>query len=188
MGLFASFHNYYLLKLHSVNKIMLKKALDSKAQVASLEEGFQRLQQSFRETALEALETEKKMHGDITKLQSVIDALTNYEEQNVELPECNLNFTLRGKGKQHWSLDKNSKLGDESYLRRQRFAWFKRSMKRRVLTSKYPVRKFRRRSRKTGDSHGGANKLKTLSKKGKKFRLILFEGREHFFSVLSGMA
>ncbi len=168
---------------------MLKQALDSKAQVVSLEEGFQRLQQSFRETALEALETEKKMHGDIAKLQSVIDALTNYEEQNVELPECNLNFTVRGKGKQKSSSVNNNNVGTkESFLRRERFAWYKRSLKRRVLSSKYPVRKFRRRSRRTGDSHGGANRLKRLSKKGQKFRLILFEGREHFFSVLSGMA
>lgn len=181
------------VKLHSVNKILLKKAQDSKVQVASLEEGFQRLQQSFRETALESLENEKKLHDEISALQSVIDALTSYEEQynNAEFPECYLNFTLRGKGKGRTSSDKNNKVGkkevDSSIPQRQQFAFFKRSRNRRVVASKQPVIKFYRRSRKRGTSLGGANKSKMIAIQRRKVTLILFEGRELFYSVLSGM-
>jgi hypothetical protein len=85
---------------------MFKKAQESKVQVTSLEDGFQRLQEIFRETALESLESETKLRDEISLLHSVIDALTNAspdEDQertvdDLKLPECHINFSLRGGG------------------------------------------------------------------------------------------
>ena len=62
---------------------MFKKAQETKTHVSSLEEGFHRLQDTFRETALESLDNEMKLREEISVLHSVINALTGAEAQRI---------------------------------------------------------------------------------------------------------
>jgi hypothetical protein len=65
-----------LQELHVVNKLLSKQAAEAKQQIHFLEEGFQRLQESFRGTVQEGLETDQVLRDRIKALQSIVDSLT----------------------------------------------------------------------------------------------------------------
>jgi hypothetical protein len=65
-----------LQELHVVNKILSKQAVESKQQIQVLEEGFHRLQESFRATVQEGLDADRSLRDRVKVLQSVIDSLT----------------------------------------------------------------------------------------------------------------
>ncbi|KAI2506838.1 hypothetical protein MHU86_7623 [Fragilaria crotonensis] len=65
-----------LQELHVVNKLLVKQAAESKVQIGFLEEGFQRLQESFRLSVQESLQTDQSLHDRVRALQSIVDSLT----------------------------------------------------------------------------------------------------------------
>lgn len=89
-----------LEELHVVNKIMYKKAQESQQQVQFLEEGFQRLQETFRATALDSLDGETKLREEIARLELTLDALTVPEgrrmDPDLDAPLPRINLTIRG--------------------------------------------------------------------------------------------
>jgi hypothetical protein len=65
-----------LHELHVVNKLLAKQVGEAKTQIRFLEEGFQRLQETFRSTVQEGLETDQALRDRIKALQSIVDSLT----------------------------------------------------------------------------------------------------------------
>jgi hypothetical protein len=65
-----------LHELHIVNKLLAKQVIEAKTQIRFLEEGFQRLQETFRSTVQEGLETDQGLRDRIKALQSIVDSLT----------------------------------------------------------------------------------------------------------------
>ena len=65
-----------LQELHVVNKLLVKQAAESKVQIGFLEDGFQRLQESFRLSVQESLQTDQSLHDRVRALQSIVDSLT----------------------------------------------------------------------------------------------------------------
>jgi hypothetical protein len=65
-----------LQELHVVNKLLSKQSAEAKQQIRFLEEGFQRLQESFRSTVQEGLETDQALRDRVKALQSIVDSLT----------------------------------------------------------------------------------------------------------------
>lgn len=65
-----------LQELHVVNKLLSKQAAEAKQQIRFLEEGFQRLQESFRGTVQEGLDTDLALRDRVKALQSIVDSLT----------------------------------------------------------------------------------------------------------------
>jgi len=59
-----------------VNKVLSKKGKETSEHVATLEEGFQRLQQTFRTTVLDSLDADAHLNDRIRSLEAIVDSLT----------------------------------------------------------------------------------------------------------------
>lgn len=59
------------LKLHVVNKVLSKKGEETSEHVATLEEGFQRFQQTFRTTVLDSLDADAHLNDRIRSLEAI---------------------------------------------------------------------------------------------------------------------
>ena len=65
-----------LQELHVVNKLLVKQTAESKLQIGFLEEGFQKLQESFRTSVQESVQADQALHDRVRALQSIVDSLT----------------------------------------------------------------------------------------------------------------
>ena len=91
------------LKLHVVNKVLSKKGKETSEHVATLEEGFQRLQQTFRTTVLDSLDADAHLNDRIRSLEAihVVDSLTASHGDGTEFdalgrPASKINTFPRG--------------------------------------------------------------------------------------------
>lgn len=60
-----------LQELHVVNKVLSKKGEETSEHVATLEEGFQRFQQTFRTTVLDSLDADAHLNDRIRSLEAI---------------------------------------------------------------------------------------------------------------------
>jgi hypothetical protein len=179
-----------LEELHVVNNIMYKKAQESKQQVQFLEEGFQRLQETFRSTALDSLDGETKLREEIARLEVTLDALTMPEgrrlDADVEPPQPRINLTIRGLKKDPNQAVRNRFMvgkGDSKILSSPipgtniRSSQSRKSSnpKDRMVIRTFTQAKCRRPCRKLGDSIGGKHKKKLLAMQKRPVFSVPFE-------------
>ena len=85
-----------------VNKVLTEKSKESSQHVTSLEEGFQRLQETFRASVLDFLDADTQLRERVAHLEAVVDSLTLPQTQTLELdallrPVLRMNVPLRGR-------------------------------------------------------------------------------------------
>uniref|UniRef100_A0A7S4J4X1 Kinesin motor domain-containing protein n=1 Tax=Odontella aurita TaxID=265563 RepID=A0A7S4J4X1_9STRA len=90
-----------LQELQIVNKMLANKSNESSHHVSFLEEGFQRLQETFRTTVLDSLDADSQLRERVASLESVVDSLTVPQNQTIELdalsrPVPRMNIPVRG--------------------------------------------------------------------------------------------
>mmetsp|Transcript_25761 Transcript_25761/g.74525 ORF Transcript_25761/g.74525 Transcript_25761/m.74525 type:complete len:1189 (+) Transcript_25761:89-3655(+) len=73
-----------LQELHVVNKVLSKKGKETSEHVATLEEGFQRLQETFRTTVLDSLDADAQLNDRIKSLEAIVDSLTVAQGDDAE--------------------------------------------------------------------------------------------------------
>lgn len=162
--------------------MIAKQAASSKQQVTFLEEGFQRLQETFRTTVLDSLDADSQLRDRVENLQEMVDSLTgpgnDPSEQTVQ-SRLRLNVPMRGQMEERKTnnghVDPSSELSQAQCL--MRTATIKASLKIPVWVV-HRLSKFPRRSQKTGTALCGCKKekLKHATRIGKYLRLPRFEG------------
>jgi len=84
-------------ELYVVNKVLGREVKDEKRQVTFLEEGFQRLQDKFRDTVLKSMEGDKELREKVGTLENIVDRLTvAIVGEDEEGMREEMNFVLRG--------------------------------------------------------------------------------------------
>lgn len=188
-----------LQELHVVNKLLSKQAAESKTQIRYLEEGFQRLQESFRTTVQQGLDTDMSLRDRVKALQSIVDSLTGASLQDMDGDNSDSNsedensigsgnprlakihLPLRGRFRPDPRSLAAAGLIDPSgplSIRRcllDKFHQGKRAKKRLSMCIHHKS-KFLRRSYQLGTCFMGENrnKLKRAYERGKNLRLPLF--------------
>ena len=84
-----------------MNKVLSKKGKETSEYVATLEEGFQRLQQTFRTTVLDSLDADAHLNDRIRSLEAIVDSLTAAHGDGAEFdalgrPASKINTFPRG--------------------------------------------------------------------------------------------
>jgi len=179
-----------LQELHVVNKVLDKKAQESKQHVTFLEEGFQRLQETFRATALDSFEGDSQLREQINGLQSMVDALTVPDRQRADRDVLSshvnhMNLCIRGR--LQWKKHTKELLGSNASKFPARFLLQVPSLKlpeKSLSLCKRRLSKYRRRSKKTGDSFGGLKKMYLEALSRRRPDLIKFEGSWDTFREL----
>lgn len=59
-----------------MNKVLSKKGKETSEHIVTLEDGFQRLQETFRTTVLDSLDADAQLNDQIKSLKAVVDSLT----------------------------------------------------------------------------------------------------------------
>lgn len=67
-----------------MNKVLSKKGKETSEHVATLEEGFQRLQETFRTTVLDSLDADAQLNDQIRSLEVVVESLTVPQSDDAE--------------------------------------------------------------------------------------------------------
>jgi hypothetical protein len=85
-----------------VNKVLSKKGKETSEHVATLEEGFQRLQETFRTTVLDSLDADAQLNDRIKSLEAIVDSLTVPQSDDAEFdalgrPVPKINFNPCGR-------------------------------------------------------------------------------------------
>lgn len=146
---------FFLSQLHVVNKMLSKLSSENKQQVAFLEEGFQRLQESFRGTVKDGLDADAELRERAKYLQAIVDSLTGSVEDGSE-DERNLfiarvHLPIRGKIK---PTNVDSKLVDpsspDSQVRCLILKYKGKRMKKTPVASVHHKGKWRPKKRQTG--------------------------------------
>jgi len=179
-----------LEELHVVNKVLSNKVSQSKGIVESLEDGLQRLQETFRTTVLDSLQADSQMRERITHLEAIVDSLTLPQTQSVDLdgfsgPTPRMNLPIRGRleWKKETDYDRISYSSPACLM-------LVPLLKLPEKTPSSSVRrkaKFSRRSRKMGDSVGGLKKkeIASWSQLCQKLMLPRFYGDIHIAHIFS---
>ena len=81
---FLLYTNCSHIKLHIVNKVLSKKGKETSEHISTLEEGFQRLQETFRTTVLDSLDADAQLNDEIKSLKAVVDSLTVPQSDDVD--------------------------------------------------------------------------------------------------------
>ena len=88
-----------------MNKVLSKKGRETSDHVATLELGFQRLQETFRTTVLDSLEADAQLNDKIQSLERIVESLTvphcNEEHDFAAKHAHKLNTFPRGKSKEN---------------------------------------------------------------------------------------
>ena len=188
-----------LQELHVVNKLLSKQAAESKMQISYLEEGFQRLQESFRTTVQQGLDTDMSLRDRVKALQSIVDSLTGPPLQEKDGRDSDsdsddedsmgsgnpllakIHLPLRGRLKPDpRSLDVAGLIDPSGPLSVRRCLLDKlhrgKRIKKRLSMCNYHKAKVMRRSYQLGTCFLGEHrdKLKRAYERGKKLRLPLF--------------
>ena len=67
-----------------MNKVLSKKGKETSEHISTLEEGFQRLQETFRTTVLDSLDADAQLNDQIKSLKAVVDSLTVPQSDEVD--------------------------------------------------------------------------------------------------------
>lgn len=170
-----------------VNKHLSKQATDNKQQVKLLEEGFQRLQESFRGTVQEGLDAENKLRTRAKALQGIVDSLTgppqeedeDYDSDDSMMFELNarVHLPVRGRVKAKDPINKftanNGALANPSSLVLRHRG---KRLKKRAEACVHHAAKHVRKSRSTGTALMGRHRtqLTAAYQWGKTLLLPLF--------------
>eukprot|EP00560_Eucampia_antarctica_P001420 CAMPEP_0197840546 /NCGR_PEP_ID=MMETSP1437-20131217/45670_1 /TAXON_ID=49252 ORGANISM="Eucampia antarctica, Strain CCMP1452" /NCGR_SAMPLE_ID=MMETSP1437 /ASSEMBLY_ACC=CAM_ASM_001096 /LENGTH=645 /DNA_ID=CAMNT_0043450177 /DNA_START=1262 /DNA_END=3200 /DNA_ORIENTATION=- len=90
-----------LQELHVVNKVLAKKSAETVQHVTFLEEGFKKLQETFRSTVLDSLDSDTTLRERLASLESVVESLTVPQTRALDLdvlsrPVHRMNLPIRG--------------------------------------------------------------------------------------------
>mmetsp|Transcript_5550 Transcript_5550/g.5185 ORF Transcript_5550/g.5185 Transcript_5550/m.5185 type:complete len:246 (-) Transcript_5550:218-955(-) len=184
-----------LQELHVVNKVLAKKSAETVQHVTFLEEGFKKLQETFRSTVLDSLDSDTTLRERLASLESVVESLTVPQTRALDLdvlsrPVHRMNLPIRGQ--LVVKNETNGLLNMEAPKFNRRCLSLISSLKQHDYMPAGNVRrkaKFTRKSRKSGDAISGIRMKNILSKYRDKHHthvvsLPTFQGNHYVFSYL----
>ena len=176
-------------QLHVVNKVLAKKSAETVQHVTFLEEGFKKLQETFRSSVLDSLDSNKTLKERLAHLESVVESLTVPQSRQIEYdalsrPVHRMNLPIRGQTVA--TDDINNSPYFETIKFNRRCLSLNNSLKQHEFMPCAKVRrksKFKRKSSKTKESFGGVQmKIITSRFKHPQTPLPSFRGHFNMFS------